>query len=188
MPKTREQKKQLMEFYKQAIDSGNFVIIKLNKAPANAYNAARLAMRDTGSKFAVIKNKIFKKASEDREDIQQFELTGQLGIIVGGDDIVSALKALDVFEETAKLEYSLAGADEEALKDYRAYEFYFGVVEGQVLTADQVAELKNLPGKDVLLAQLVGTIAAPLTGFMNAAQGTIRNLMYALNDLKAQKQ
>ena len=100
----------------------------------------------------------------------------------------SALKALDGFEETAKLEYSLAGADEEALKDYRAYEFYFGVVEGQVLTADQVAELKNLPSKEVLLAQLVGTIAAPITGFMNAAEGTIRNLMYALNDLKAQKQ
>lgn len=56
-----------------------------------------------------------------------------------------------------------------------------GVVDGQFLTRDQVRALADLPSKDQLRAQLVGTLQAPVSGFVNVLAGNIRGLINVLN-------
>ncbi len=65
-------------------------------------------------------------------------------------------------------------------------EFKGGLLNGAVLTADDVRSIARLPSRDVLHAQLVGTIAAPLTGLargLNALIAGIAIQLQAIVDL-----
>jgi large subunit ribosomal protein L10 len=53
--------------------------------------------------------------------------------------------------------------------------------EGVVMDEAQVKQLASLPSKEQLRGQLVGTIAAPLSGFVNVLSGNIRGLVNVLN-------
>jgi large subunit ribosomal protein L10 len=63
-----------------------------------------------------------------------------------------------------------------------------GLVEGKVIDADSVKALANLPSREVLIAKALGSMQAPITGFVNVLQGNIRNLVYALEAVRQQKE
>ncbi len=187
MPKTRSQKQVLMDLYKEMIDNGNFVLIKVNRIPAQALNEYRRAAKEQGIKLHILKNNIFAKAVQNHDQLKDVAYAGQLAIVSAQDDIVTALKELDKLQELSADIHALAGMDEDEVKEYKAYEFYIGYVDGALLDTAEVLRLKSLPSKETLLGQLVGTLAAPLTGFMSVLNGNTRNLIYALKDLEAKK-
>ena len=59
--------------------------------------------------------------------------------------------------------------------------------DGQVLSAAQVKALATLPTREQLLAQVDGTIAAPLTGFVGVMSGNVRSIINVLNALSEAK-
>lgn len=63
-----------------------------------------------------------------------------------------------------------------------------GFLGASVLSAAQVTAMAALPSREVLIAQTVGTIKAPLTGLVNVLQGNVRGLVYALSAIRDQKQ
>lgn len=63
-----------------------------------------------------------------------------------------------------------------------------GVMEGKVLTKEQVMSLANLPPKEVLQAQVIGTIAAPLRNLVTVLNAIPTNLVNVLNQIKKQKE
>ena len=48
-------------------------------------------------------------------------------------------------------------------------------------------QLAEIPSKEVLLGQLVGSMSAPLSGFMNAVTGNIRGLTMVLKGISEKK-
>ncbi|MFA5128061.1 MAG: 50S ribosomal protein L10 [Patescibacteria group bacterium] len=60
-----------------------------------------------------------------------------------------------------------------------------GVLEGKFITADYVKNLATLPSKQELLGKLVGTINAPVSGFVNVLAGNLRGLVSVLNNISA---
>ena len=48
--------------------------------------------------------------------------------------------------------------------------------------------LAELPPKEVLIAKMLGSMNAPISGFVNVLQGTIRNVVYALEAVRKQKE
>jgi large subunit ribosomal protein L10 len=58
---------------------------------------------------------------------------------------------------------------------------------GRVLGAQEVVELSRLPGRERLIAQVVGGIQSPIAGLVNVLNGTIRNLAVVLNQVAEQK-
>ncbi|MEK7618432.1 MAG: 50S ribosomal protein L10 [Patescibacteria group bacterium] len=70
-------------------------------------------------------------------------------------------------------------------KEIKSLSILEGVVDGKVVGKDMVMVLADLPGKDVLRAQVVGTINAPITGFVNVMAGNLRGLMNVLNAMVA---
>ena len=62
-----------------------------------------------------------------------------------------------------------------------------GRLQGDTVDADAVRALSMLPPRDVLLAQVVGTMAAPLTGLVTVLQGTISGFARALQQIVEQK-
>ncbi|MFA6240729.1 MAG: 50S ribosomal protein L10 [Candidatus Hydrogenedentales bacterium] len=63
-----------------------------------------------------------------------------------------------------------------------------GILDGKVLNAAQLEALANLPSRDVLLGQVVGTIAAPLRNFVGVLSALPRNLVNVLDQVKRQKE
>ena len=73
-------------------------------------------------------------------------------------------------------------------KEAKAIILNGGVLEGKVVSKEQVEALALLPTRDVLLAQVVGTIAAPLRNFVGTLSAVPRNLVNVLDQIKKQKE
>ncbi len=56
-----------------------------------------------------------------------------------------------------------------------------GLVAGQVFNQEQLQALAKLPSREEMLAQVMGSLNAPLSNFMNVSQGVARKLVYALD-------
>jgi large subunit ribosomal protein L10 len=78
-----------------------------------------------------------------------------------------------------------AKALNDAARQFNLLEFKGGVLNGATLTADDVRSIARLPAREVLYAQLVGTVAAPLTGLargLNALIGGLAIQLQAIAD------
>jgi len=78
--------------------------------------------------------------------------------------------------------------DYAAEKNQKAFVLKGGLLETSVLNASQVQALADLPPKDILIGQVVRTIAAPLTGLVTVLSGTMRGLVTCLDRIKEQKE
>ena len=61
-------------------------------------------------------------------------------------------------------------------------------MEGRVIGAEAVANLADLPGREELLSMVLRGMQAPIAGLVNVLQGNIRNLVYALEAVRKQKE
>lgn len=68
-------------------------------------------------------------------------------------------------------------------KEVKTISILEGVVDGRLLAQEMILALADLPSKDQLRAKVVGTIKAPITGFVNVMAGNLRGLINVLNAL-----
>ena len=95
-------------------------------------------------------------------------MNGQLLYAFNNEDEVAPAQALNNFaRENPELQF-VAAINE----------------NGDVLDADQVKALADLPSKDQLRGMLVGTLAAPLSGLVGVLGGNMRGLVTVLNGRK----
>ena len=114
----------------------------------------------------VMKNRMLSRLCEDFGTI-----TGPTALIFGDGDVVEVAKILKKFSaENAK----------PALKG--------GLLEGTVLSAEEVVALAKLPGKKELQAKLVGTLAAPMTSVVGVMNQKVCSLLYVLNAVREKKE
>ncbi len=128
----------------------------------------RRMSEENGTTVKVVKNRLFKKAMESNPALKEAEASFLKTQLVYGFNSEDEVAAPQVFANFAK--------KNDALK------FVGGITaDGTVLTADDVKSLASLPSKDVLRGQLVGTIAAPISGFVNVVAGNMRGVLNVLN-------
>jgi len=63
-----------------------------------------------------------------------------------------------------------------------------GLLGTEILNEEQMMNLAKLPSKEELLAKLVGSLNAPINGFVNVLAGNIRGLVNVLNAISQAKQ
>jgi large subunit ribosomal protein L10 len=61
-------------------------------------------------------------------------------------------------------------------------------MDGDVLSADQVRQLGDLPPRDVLLSQIVGAVAGPMQGTVGVLAAPLRDIVAVLDAYIAQRQ
>lgn len=156
---------------------------KINKAQSivlvdyRGLNVAQLTdlrsqYRKAGVEYKVYKNTMMRFAFKDSglEDFNEF-LKGPSAVAFSYDDPVSAAKITSEFAKTNdKLEIKA------------------GVVDGKVIDIDGIKSLAELPSREVLIAQALGGLNAPIQGFANVLQGTIRGLAIVLNAIAEEKE
>lgn len=130
----------------------------------------RRELRAAGMTYYVAKNTFIKRAAND-EGINTLDsfLEGTTSIAFGNDPV------------------ALAKAVADFAKTHKAIKVKAGLVDGNLFAAAQLDTLAKLPPREVLLAQVVGGMQAPLTGFAVALQGLLRNLVYVLDQVREQK-
>jgi len=131
----------------------------------------RRKMRDAGVDYTVTKNTMIRFAIQDTNlaDLTPF-LEGPTALALHVDDPVAP----------AKVVYEYVGKD-------KPMEVKVGFVDGKVITAAEVEALSKLPAKEVLVAQVLGTMMAPISGLANVLNANIRGLAVALQAIADQK-
>ncbi|MCX6759801.1 MAG: 50S ribosomal protein L10, partial [Candidatus Nealsonbacteria bacterium] len=100
-------------------------------------------------------------------DIDAKKLDGEVAIVFGSEDEVSAANIVDKFSKK-----------NENLK------ILGGFFESELIASDKVIALASIPPRQELLAKLVGSINAPVSGFVSVLNGNIRGLVLALSRIK----
>jgi len=65
--------------------------------------------------------------------------------------------------------------------------FLGGLLEGKLISKEQVEALSKLPSKQELYAKLVGSLNAPISGFVNVLGGNLRGLVTVLKAISEKK-
>lgn len=166
MPKSREQKEQdLQELTDRLKAAKSVVLTDYRGTTVKDIDAFRRALSKENVSSKVYKISLLKKAMVAN------------GLDVSGIDYKApVILSISDDEETAPARLIKGlGATIKTLK------IVSGIVDHQLATAEQVMALADLPSKDQLRAQLVGTINAPVTGFVNVLAGNLRGLINVLN-------
>jgi large subunit ribosomal protein L10 len=124
--------------------------------------------RKEGVTYKVIKNTLFKRAINEsgKYDKLADHLTGMTGYAFASDNPVAPAKIIKkYFDETKKL----------ALK--ACY------VEDQYYPSDKLNELATLPSKDELIASILGSIEAPVSGIVGAVNAVMRDLVSVIDEI-----
>lgn len=131
----------------------------------------RKMFREAGADYKVYKNTLMTRALTElnHEGLIPY-LTGPNAIAIGYDDPVVPAKIISEFA-----------------KNHDKLEIKAGMIDWNVIDAEGIKALASLPSKEVLVAQVLGGLNAPITGFVNVLQGNIRNLVYALNAVVEKK-
>ena len=72
--------------------------------------------------------------------------------------------------------------------EFNAFSIRTAILDGSLLSADDVVALSKLPSRELLLAKLLGTMAAVPTGFVRVLSAVPQKLLYALSAIKDQKE
>ena len=173
MAKTRQQKETDLASLVQDLNTAKLAVLTDYRGlDVPSINALRKAGREKGIRFTVAKNTILKNAAgQSNKEITDLSLfVGPMAVAFGDDEVEAAKLVVDFAKDHPELE--VIGAIDEA---------------GDVLTKEAVIALAKLPSREQLLAQVVGTIAAPMSGLVRVLNGNISGLVYALAAIKDKK-
>ncbi|HKC14758.1 MAG TPA: 50S ribosomal protein L10 [Patescibacteria group bacterium] len=126
-------------------------------------------IKTADAEFVVAKNSLLQKAFTDIKKLE--ELEGPTGTIFAYSDVVAPLK------QVAK-----------TLKQFNLPTIKFGILEGIIYDSEQVLKISSLPTKDVLIAQFVGGMKAPLYGLHRALSWNLQKLVMTLQAISDKKQ
>ncbi len=121
----------------------------------------RKDLRGVGAKYSIIKNNITKRALAECgiEGLEE-KLEGPTAVIMSSEDYL----------EPSKIIYKFS-------KDNEYYTIKGGVIEGKVMTAEEIITLAKLPSRETLLSMLAGALL-----------GNISKIAVALDQVRIQKE
>jgi large subunit ribosomal protein L10 len=166
---TEAKRETIAQLTEETRSSSAMIVSEYRGLRVSQLGEIRKSLRKQNVTYHVVKNRLMKIAAKDAgSDAISVLLNGPTAIaFIKGDEGASAKVVLDAF------------------RPYRLIKVTGGVVGDQILNADGVTRLSRLPGRDVLLAQVAGAIAAPMStmaGLFDAPLREVAGLVQALAD------
>jgi large subunit ribosomal protein L10 len=160
----------LGELTSQVNDSTFVFVAEYRGMKVEQFSDLRRKLGKTGARMQVVKNRFLRLITKDKgwQDLD-VSLKGQSAIVTGSDP-VQAAKAIKLFSTTCGMPVVKAG-----------------VMGNVILTSSQIDALADLPPREVLLAQLVGTVAAPLTRLVGVLKQKVSSIVYVLKAVEDKK-
>jgi large subunit ribosomal protein L10 len=168
----RSEKAAIIEAIKAKADKAAFAVLTDFKGmTVEELTKLRVSLRNAGGEYHVVKNTLGRIAlTGGAHDAIRDKLHENSGVALGFEDPVAVAKMLNDFAKQSKL-----------------FKIRYASLEGRIMTAEQVDTLARLPGREQLLAQMLGAMNALPTNFVSLFANLIRGLLYALKGIEEQK-
>jgi large subunit ribosomal protein L10 len=174
MPKTKDQKKEILQTLEDKLSRSKSIVFSgFNALEVKDNEELRQKLQDNNAEYLVAKKTLLSLALKNslklEIDPKQFE--GKLATVFSYEDEVAGAKTLADFAKGKEDKVYLLG----------------GILEGKLMSQEQVIALAKLPSKEELYAKVVGSLNAPISGFVNVLAGSLRSLFYTLKAIEEQK-
>ncbi|MDD5543668.1 MAG: 50S ribosomal protein L10 [Acidobacteriia bacterium] len=168
----KQEKAQQIQQLREVFQSSRNVILASFQGLTVAQDTElRQRIRGTKSKYQVVKNTLAKIAAKDTPAeplLEKFE--GTTAVASNTSDPVALAKVLTQYAKEAPV-----------------FTFKSGVVEGRVISLDELKAIADLPSREELLSKLLFVMKAPVQQLASVLQATGRNLAVVLNELAKKK-
>jgi large subunit ribosomal protein L10 len=173
MAKTRQQKEEALVQIKEKLNNAKTVVfVDYAGLTVEQVTELRNLSRKGGSEYLVAKKTLLNRAANE-QGIQGYDasqINGNLGILFGYEDEIAPAKIAKDFS-----------------KGKESFKILAGIMEGQFIAQDAVQQLASLPSKEELLAKLVGSLNAPLSGLVGVLNGVQRDFVRTLKAISEAK-
>jgi len=173
MPKTKKQKELSVQSLDEKLaNSKSLVFANFSGLKVKDATVLRRLCKAEGAVYEVDKKTLLKIAFEKSgfAGVDIKSLPGAVAVVYGLADEIAPARILEQFS-----------------KKNEAVKIIGGIFEKKFIVAAEVIALAKLPGRQELLAKLVGAINAPVSGFVNVLAGNLRGFVQVLNAIKDQK-
>jgi large subunit ribosomal protein L10 len=169
----REQKAATIEALAAEIE-GSEAVFAVDYRGISVSQAAELRtkLREADATFQVVKNSLTERAADQvgAESLKAL-LTGPTALtFVRGDAAMAAKAIADQARATQLLP------------------FKGGLMNGDILDAEQIRAISRLPSREVLYGQLVGVVASPISGLVRTLGALVGGLAVALGQVREKKE
>jgi large subunit ribosomal protein L10 len=119
-------------------------------------------LRAQSVEYRVVKNTLARRAAVEagREEFQDL-LKGPIAIAFGYGELSAPARVLGEYTRQTRTRLDIVG----------------GLVEGRVMNGDQVRQTADLPSREVLIAQLLGTLQSPVAQLVATIQAPVQQLV-----------
>ncbi len=171
MPRIEEKKRIVAELEEKLRAARAVVFVDYRGLNVAEATQLRRTFRSAGAEFKVVKNTLARLAAARAEvtGVEEF-LVGPTALAFSFEDPVAAAKVLVDF-----------------IKNVRPLEIKGGLVEGRVLGPKEVRSLAELPGRGVLISQVLRGLQAPLAGLQGVLQAMLSRLVLVLKAIQEKK-
>lgn len=168
---TRQKKEEILaELIKKFQEAKSISFGQYAGMSVDEVSAMRNEMREAGVEFKVAKKTLFRLAAKEAGvELPDEIIEGTVGAAFSFEDAVSGPK---LFKKTSK--------------KVEVVKLLGGVMEGKVLSIQEMGELADLPSREELLAKFVGMMRAPLQNFYGAISGPTSSLARTLSEYAKQ--
>lgn len=147
-------KKIVAEIVEKLKASKATILVDYRGLDVAAVTELRKRLREAGVEFKVYKNTLLRRATQETDLTAIDEhLVGPTAIAFSNEDVVAPAKVLNNFA-----------------KENEALEIKTGIIEGNVVSLDEIKELAELPSREGLLAMLLSVLQAPVRNFALAVK------------------
>lgn len=152
-------------------NSDSMLVIGYSGISSPDITSLRKSLKGINSDFFVVKNSVARRALKDAglENVVA-KVEGPCGLIFIKDEPIDASKVLFTF-----------------FKEHESLQIEGGIFKEKVLERTDIEALSKLPNKDVMRAQLVMTLKAPLNKLVMVLNGNLKNLVNCLEQIKKKK-
>jgi len=144
------------------------VLINFTGLSVKAQQELKRRLINVDARMLVVKNTLLKRAGEaakiDKQLLTDDILTGQTALVVSSGDPLAFIQVLGKFAA-----------------EFAVPKMKVGVIDAQFQNSETLAKLAALPGRDVLLGQLLAMLMVPPAGLVNTLQNPTQQLLYTLN-------
>lgn len=169
MALTKQKKDEIVNEVKELLSTSKLTVVaKYQGTPVKALQELRKQAIAGDTHVKVIKNRLVIKALNELDTLKEADKSSLSGMLMYAFNANDEITPAKVIAEFAKSQTNIEFVG--------AY-----TIDGKFIDADNVVQLASLPSKEQLRAQLIGTLNAPLSGFVNVLAGNIRGVLNVLN-------
>lgn len=170
----RHEKIQLVNDLSRLINASNNLFLVTYKGLKVAdFDDLRTKLAEVDSECHVVPNRLFLRAAAEcgLDSLAEYQLKGDSALVTGGSDAAAVAKLIRKFSDA-----------------HGALKVKIGCMDGNLLEPEDVEALAKLPGREVLLAQLLGVLQGPSRQLAGVLYNRIASVVYVLNAYQQSKQ